>query len=223
MKRPALITVALAPSWRCRPPPPHASSSWAPLADAASQLPGDANPARRRSSGDRLPGPPPATARTRSHPRAMATSSPSRSAREADRDQIDFFNARFGGAAAGAPVHAAPRRQAEDAPEPPSAAQSDVFEVEHYFGSSPTFVLDEPLRVKKDNIALTVPTWAPLLAADLRAHELVALLAAQGQLRQPKSLAPVRAGGAARGRSSSAAPTTAPGCCTRATYIPAST
>jgi hypothetical protein len=44
-------------------------------------------------------------------------------------------------------------------------AQSDVFEVHKYFGSSPTFVLDEPLKVERGNIvALTVPTWAPVLA-----------------------------------------------------------
>lgn len=43
--------------------------------------------------------------------------------------------------------------------------QSEVFEVDEYFGSSPTFVLDEPLTVKRGNIvALTVPTWAPVLA-----------------------------------------------------------
>ena len=40
--------------------------------------------------------------------------------------------------------------------------------MENYLGSSPTFVLKEPLRVKKGNIvALTVPTWVPALAADL--------------------------------------------------------
>jgi hypothetical protein len=44
-------------------------------------------------------------------------------------------------------------------------AQSDVIEVNDYFGSSPTFVLDEPLKVERGNIvALTVPTWAPVLA-----------------------------------------------------------
>jgi len=43
-------------------------------------------------------------------------------------------------------------------------AQSETFEVNKYFGSSPTFVLDEPLDVKRGSIiALTVPTWAPLL------------------------------------------------------------
>ena len=43
--------------------------------------------------------------------------------------------------------------------------QSDRFELDRYFGSRPTFVFDRPIKVKKGNwIAITVPTWAPLLA-----------------------------------------------------------
>jgi hypothetical protein len=43
--------------------------------------------------------------------------------------------------------------------------QSERFTLNPYFGSKPTFVFDSPIRVKKGNwIALTVPTWAPLLA-----------------------------------------------------------
>jgi hypothetical protein len=46
--------------------------------------------------------------------------------------------------------------------------QSQVFTVGNYFGSSPTFVLDEPMRVGKGNLlGLTVPTWLPALAFDL--------------------------------------------------------
>jgi hypothetical protein len=46
--------------------------------------------------------------------------------------------------------------------------QSDRFELDPYFGSKPTFVFDRPIPVKKGNwIALTVPTWAPLLAKNL--------------------------------------------------------
>ena len=46
--------------------------------------------------------------------------------------------------------------------------QSQVFTVTDYLGSSPTFVLDEPLRVGKGNIlGLTIPTWLPALAFDL--------------------------------------------------------
>ena len=47
-------------------------------------------------------------------------------------------------------------------------AQSDTFELDRYFGSSPTFVFDKPIPVKKGNwIAITVPTWAPLLSTNL--------------------------------------------------------
>jgi hypothetical protein len=46
--------------------------------------------------------------------------------------------------------------------------QSDTFELDRYFGSKPTFVFDRPIPVKKGNwIALTVPTWAPLLSRNL--------------------------------------------------------
>ena len=47
--------------------------------------------------------------------------------------------------------------------------QSEPFEVDEYFGSSPTFVLPEPLRVREGNwIAVTVPTWAPMLAINAK-------------------------------------------------------
>jgi hypothetical protein len=43
--------------------------------------------------------------------------------------------------------------------------QSPAFDVADYFGSTPTFVLQDPIRVKKGNIvALTSPTWAPSFA-----------------------------------------------------------
>jgi hypothetical protein len=43
--------------------------------------------------------------------------------------------------------------------------QSRIFRVDHYFGSTPTFVFDRPLKVsRKNRVALTVPTWAPALA-----------------------------------------------------------
>jgi hypothetical protein len=47
-------------------------------------------------------------------------------------------------------------------------SQSDRFGLDSYFGSKPTFVFDRPIPVKKGNwIALTVPTWAPLLSTNL--------------------------------------------------------
>jgi hypothetical protein len=46
--------------------------------------------------------------------------------------------------------------------------QSDRFTLDSYFGSKPTFVFARPIPVKKGNwIALTVPTWAPLLSTNL--------------------------------------------------------
>jgi hypothetical protein len=42
--------------------------------------------------------------------------------------------------------------------------QSKVYDVSAFLGSTPTFALDEPLRVGKDaRVAITVPSWAPLL------------------------------------------------------------
>jgi hypothetical protein len=46
--------------------------------------------------------------------------------------------------------------------------QSDVYRVDRYLGSSPTFILDEPMRVVRGNVvALTVDTWAPIFANGL--------------------------------------------------------
>ena len=46
--------------------------------------------------------------------------------------------------------------------------QSDRFSLDRYFGSKPTFAFDEPIPVKEGNwIAITVPTWAPLLSTNL--------------------------------------------------------
>jgi hypothetical protein len=55
-------------------------------------------------------------------------------------------------------------------------AQSPIFDLNRYFGSTPTFVLDTPIKVplatRKGSstvIALTVPTWAPAFAVNLGA------------------------------------------------------
>jgi hypothetical protein len=52
--------------------------------------------------------------------------------------------------------------------------QTPLFDLNRYFGSTPTFVLDTPLKVplatKKGSsivLALTVPTWAPAFAVNL--------------------------------------------------------
>ena len=51
-------------------------------------------------------------------------------------------------------------------------AQSDLFSLEPYFGSTPTFVLKAPLRMHTNDIlGLTVPTWAPAFAHGLDAKQ----------------------------------------------------
>jgi hypothetical protein len=47
-------------------------------------------------------------------------------------------------------------------------SQSKTYDVSHFFGSTPTFALSRPLRVRRKYIvALTIPTWAPVFARDL--------------------------------------------------------
>lgn len=48
-------------------------------------------------------------------------------------------------------------------------AQSPAFRLDEFFGTAPTFVLDEPIRVtRKSIVAITVPTWAPAFAVGLK-------------------------------------------------------
>lgn len=47
-------------------------------------------------------------------------------------------------------------------------SQSRAFRVTDFFGSSPTFVLPRPLRVRKNyQVGITVPTWIPSLSGTL--------------------------------------------------------
>jgi hypothetical protein len=49
-------------------------------------------------------------------------------------------------------------------------AQSPTYPVDRFFGAAPTFAFDKPLKVSRGTIAaITVPTWAPLLAVGLGA------------------------------------------------------
>ena len=67
--------------------------------------------------------------------------------------------------------------------------ETEPFEVDDYFGSSPTFVLPEPLRVKEGNwIAITVPTWAPTLAINLTKSDWWRSSRAKGNCEPPRSL-----------------------------------
>ena len=47
-------------------------------------------------------------------------------------------------------------------------AQSEIFDLTPYFGSTPTFALDKPLEVgPRTVVALTLPTWAPAFQVNL--------------------------------------------------------
>ncbi|MEA2361728.1 MAG: hypothetical protein QOD71_873 [Thermoleophilaceae bacterium] len=68
-------------------------------------------------------------------------------------------------------------------------SQSDIFDVDKYLGSSPTFVLDPPMRVKKTNwIAITVPTWAPIFANNLTNSDWWRSSRAREHCEPPRSL-----------------------------------
>jgi hypothetical protein len=79
--------------------------------------------------------------------------------------QIDAFNSRIGSPAAVRLTIVRRGKKKARRNDHRVLAQSEVFEINRYFGSSPTFVLAEPLEVERGNIvALTVTTWAPVLA-----------------------------------------------------------
>ena len=67
--------------------------------------------------------------------------------------------------------------------------QSERFELDRYFGSKPTFVFDRPIKVRKGNwIALTIPTWAPLLASPIARENWWRSSRASDSCDPPKSL-----------------------------------
>ena len=77
--------------------------------------------------------------------------------------------------------------------------QSERFTLDRYFGSKPTFVFDEPIPVKKGNwIAITVPTWAPLLSTNLSRTNWWRSSRAKGTC-DDFGFSPVRDGGPTRG------------------------
>jgi hypothetical protein len=67
--------------------------------------------------------------------------------------------------------------------------QSDVYRVDRYLGSSPTFVLDEPMRVVRGNVvAITVDTWAPIFSNGLPRSNWWRSSRARGSCDPPRSL-----------------------------------
>jgi hypothetical protein len=84
-----------------------------------------------------------------------------------DRDAIAFFNDSFGPPA----VKLAVLRQGKRGRKRLDhrlMVQSKSYPVSHFFLSRPTFAFSRPMRVRRNNIvALTVPSWAPILASNL--------------------------------------------------------
>lgn len=83
-------------------------------------------------------------------------------------EQVNFFNENFGSPAQ---VQLSVLRRGDTRKTRLNyrlISQTELFEVDDFLGSSPTFVLEEPLRVRKTNwIAITVPTWAPIFSNNL--------------------------------------------------------
>ncbi|HLM09794.1 MAG TPA: hypothetical protein VK307_08795 [Thermoleophilaceae bacterium] len=104
-------------------------------------------------------------------------------------EQLEFFNGTFGNPAA---VRLSVLRRGtthKTRLQHRLVQQSDVFRVDRYFGSSPTFVLNPPLRVKEGNwIALTVPTWAPAFTVNLTGDDWWRASRPRTSCEVPKSL-----------------------------------
>jgi hypothetical protein len=90
-----------------------------------------------------------------------------------DAQQTQFFTNLFGGAPqARLSLLKKPKRDKKMTNDLKLLAQSEVFDLANYLGSSPTFALDKPLVVQAGSIvALTVPTWAPAFAINLGADQ----------------------------------------------------
>jgi hypothetical protein len=108
---------------------------------------------------------------------------------EPTAEQVDFFNDNFGSPAQ---VRLSVLRRGDTRKTRLNyrlVSQTELFDVDDYFGSSPTFVLPEPLRVRKTNwIAITVPTWAPIFANKLTRSDWWRSSRARNSCDPPRSL-----------------------------------
>jgi hypothetical protein len=87
-----------------------------------------------------------------------------------DANQIAFFKATYG-------EHATARlaiiQSLHDQAQYRLINQTQAFDLEPYFGSTPTIALRKPFRVHKDDIvAITVPTWVPAFSHNLDSEEI---------------------------------------------------
>jgi hypothetical protein len=104
-------------------------------------------------------------------------------------EQVDFFNDNFGSPAQAGLAVLRKGDTRKTRLNYRLVDQTELFEVDRYFGSSPTFVLDTPLRVKKTNwIAITVPTWAPIFSNNLSKSDWWRSSRAKNSCDPPRSL-----------------------------------
>ncbi len=84
---------------------------------------------------------------------------------EPNADQLNYFKTTFGATSQARVSILKPARTKQ---RHRLMRQSELFNLEPYFGTTPTFALDRALRVEKGNIiGITVPTWAPAFAHGL--------------------------------------------------------
>jgi len=104
-------------------------------------------------------------------------------------EQVNFFNSNFGSPAQ---VQLSVLRRGDTRKTRLNyrlVTETELFEVDDYFGSSPTFVLEEPLRVRRTNwIGITVPTWAPIFANNLTRSDWWRSSRAKNSCEPPRSL-----------------------------------
>jgi hypothetical protein len=84
------------------------------------------------------------------------------------QNQIDFFTDLYGSPPQVRLSILRPGKRRKTRLDHRLIAQSPTFNVDQYFGASPSFALNRPIPVRRGHIvALTVPTWAPAFARDL--------------------------------------------------------
>ncbi len=82
--------------------------------------------------------------------------------------QVAFFNKNLGGGPSARLSVLRPARRRNNNFRFVVKAQSEVFQLNSYLGGTAQFALDRSIPVaKNDLLALTVPTWAPVLAVGL--------------------------------------------------------
>jgi hypothetical protein len=81
-------------------------------------------------------------------------------------EQVDYFNRTFAGAARARLQILRKGRRRTTRLTHRLVAQSPLVRLDRYFGSTPTFALDRPIKVRPGNIvAIGVTTWAPAFGA----------------------------------------------------------